>query len=284
MVPSHFETDLPGEQQGRLAVDALEEAQRVDVGLPARLEGDGQGRLGHLLDALGVALYPLEVEGEGAVGALLAEVCLLRPCHERHGPHRLEVACRRPLVPGPAVPSERCGGLLLGALERLHGVVSRAHEVADGLAFLIGDPDDGELALLRGQHLREQAAGVLPVGLALPVVVGARDGGDRHDVAVDAEGPQAPAQLEARVAGLVGGVVGGGELGPHPFGDLGGGGAVAEPARLLLAGGPVEALDDDRPRMDVHAEDGGVLGLDGILRHQETPSTSMWHGGRAFVW
>ena len=98
------------------------------------------------------------------------------------------------------MPEQELREPLLGRADVVAGIGEGAGQVAGRLAALIGHVDIGHIA--DGELLREELR-VEPVGLALPVCRGLDHLGDGPDDAVDAEGPELAAEVEARDLRLV---------------------------------------------------------------------------------
>lgn len=131
------------------------------------------------------------------------------------------------------MPEQELGHALPGALQVVAGVLERAGEVPGGLGAVVGHPhlDDVAAGEEPGQPL-----GVAPVVLAAPVGRGPVHLGDGAHGAVDAEGAQGAARVEAGRAALVHRL---GRLEPQdPLGDRRR--VVAEPGPDHLAGHGVE--------------------------------------------
>ena len=155
------------------------------------------------------------------------------------------------------MPEEELGHALLCAMQVLARVLERAGEVAGGLGALVGHPHlDGVAA---GEE-PGQPLGVAPVVLAAPVGRGPVHLAD-VDGAVDAEGAQGAAQVEAGRAALVHRL---GRLEPQrPLGDRRR--VVAEPGPGHLAGHGVEGACGDGPCVDVETDGGDIIGHGGPL-------------------
>ena len=241
---------LGGEQHGGLGVDALDERERLDHGSPAVRAGERRDL------RLQVALVAL-----GAAGArhVVHERVALRPL-EPDGLHPPPVGARPgaappaegvPLVPDEAQPDQEHVEPLAGALQVGPGVVEGAHEVAGRLGLLVRHPDLDDV--VRGEHARyEERVG----GVVLPAAVGrgALHLGDGRHGAVDAEGAQLAAEVEAGGAALVArpGLL----EAPYPGGDLAG--VRAERALDHLPGEGVERRRGNRAGVYVQTYGGNM--------------------------
>ncbi len=191
---------LAGEQERGGDVDALHAPERVHGRLPLRPPG-GLGdpprqRVARLLAAPHAVAVVLV--GGGVVG--LDELDRVGPPPVRPRPVAPPPAGRRRLVEDVAVPQQELRHPLLGALQVAARVGQRAGEVAGRLGALVGHPDLDDVAR------REQAGeelGVAAVGLAAAVGGRALHLRDGPDGAVEAEGAQGAAEVEAGHAGLV---------------------------------------------------------------------------------
>ena len=239
-------------------VDALQAPQGVDPLPPPRL-----GRLfGHqpLQAPLVLPGLPdrVDVEGECVIVRLLGKGDRLYPGPVGASPVALSSAGRVDLVEDQPVAQQELGEPLLLALQVLAGVVQGAHQVAGGLALVVGHPHLHDVAHRQhpGQELR-----VVAVVLPAPVGGGLYHLGDRADDAVDAEGGQPLLQVEPGHARLVD-ASGRGVDGPDPVGH--GAGVVAEGCGFDLPGHGVERDRLDRARVHVQAYERGNI-------HHESP-------------
>ena len=244
---------LAGEQVRGGDVDALHAPERVDDRPPFRTRGGfgdpARERVPGLLAAPHAAAVVLV--GGGVVG--LAELDRVGPPPVRAGPVALPPAGRRRLVEGVAVPQQELRHPLLGALQVVAGVRERAGEVAGGLGAPVGHPHLRDVA--RGEEPREELR-VAPVGLPAAVRRRALHLGDGPHRAVQAEGAQRAAEVEAGDAGLVDG---------HrrleaegSFGDRRG--VVAEGGAPDLAGHGVEGAGLDAAGVDVETDGCDIIG------------------------
>ena len=234
-------------------VDALQAAQGVDPLLPSGL----RRFVGHQLLQAPLIFFGLshrvDVEGECVIVCLLPKRNRLYPGPVGASPVALSSAGRVDLVEDQPVAQQELGEPLFLTLQVFPGVVQGAHQVAGGLALVVGHPHLHDVAY---REHPSQELGVVAVVLPALVSGGFYHLGNGADDAVDAQGGELLLQVEPGHARLVY-AFGRGVDGSGPFGHSAG--VVAEGRGFDLSGHDVECDRLDRARVHVQTYKSGNI-------------------------